>query len=129
MDLNHLPRNFREGFFDWLCQACVYTYKDVHRDKTYHEVISPIHLSYLCSANKTFIQDGEAVKAVFSMSVNEIYDRFQDDPGWNKEIEDYVNSMAGDYNANLHGKMGYVHGSTDVDQARMELSFNLFGHS
>ena len=129
MDLNHLPRNFREGFYDWLCQSCVYSYKDVHRDKTYHEIISPLHLAYLCSPNQTFIHKGEAVRARFNMSANEIHDRFQDSKGWNKEIEDYINSQVGSSDTNLHSKMGYISGSTDVDMARRELSFNLFGHA
>lgn len=129
MDLNHLPRNFREGFLDWICQSCVYSYKDVHRDKTYHEIISPLHLAYLCSPNQTFIHKGEAVRAKFNMSANEIYDRFQDCKGWNQEIEDYINSQVGSSDTNLHSKMGYIIGSTDVDHARRELSFNLFGHA
>lgn len=129
MDLNQVPRKLREGFFDWICQDCVYTYKDVYKNKTYYENFSPLYMSYLCGETKTFIQDGEAVRASFDMSVNEIYDRFQDEPGWNKEIEDYINSVAGDQSSSIRGNMGYRIGSTDVDDALKELSFNLFGHS
>jgi hypothetical protein len=129
MDLNQMPRKFREGFYDWLCQACVYTYKDVFKDKTVYENWSPIHIAYLCSPTKPFIQDGEAVKATCSMSANEIYDRFQDDPDWNKELEDYINSYAGDSSSSTRSIYGYRVGATDVDSARRELSFNLFGRN
>jgi len=125
MDLCQMPRKFRQGFYDYLCQGCVYSYKDTYKEELYHDIISPLYLKYLCSENKTFINKGEAACCLYKMSVNEIYDRFQDDKGFAGEVEDYINqySDTGSTVANI----GYTVGSTDVMAARAELFENVFG--
>ncbi len=127
IDYNDLPRNFRKGFYDWLCNAMVYSYKDVIRDRTYYEIISPINLFYLCSPHHDFIEDGEAVKALHRLSVSEIYDRFQDAEGFTKELKDFLDNHSISTDDGMNNNYYYSRSDIDVRAAQGELWKNLFG--
>jgi hypothetical protein len=127
MDELRLPANLRKGFYDWICQSCVYSYRDVFKDKVHQEIISPIHIGYLCSPTHDFIQNGEAVRVYYNFSANEIYDRFQDTEGFTKEVEDHVTNYANMTSSSTGGPLGYTIGSTDIIEAQRELFNNLFG--
>lgn len=126
IDLNELPRHFRAGFYDWICLAMVFSYKDVCNNKTYYESISAIHLGYLCSPHKTFIEDGDAIRAKYIMSINDIWDRFQDDRNFDKELKDFIDQNSGSVTSSLRD--GYHYGMNDIMNPTSELWKNLFGH-
>lgn len=127
VDFNDLFRLFRKGFYDWNCNACVYSYKDVHKDETRYEIVSPIHIAYLCSPVYDFIEDGEAIKATHIMSINEIYDRFQDDPDFS-EIEEFINQYGTSTDTGLKDSPHF--GASDIIRKNHqgELFRNVFGY-
>jgi hypothetical protein len=127
IDYNDLPRNFRKGFYDWLCNGMVYSYKDVIKDRTYYEIISPINVSYLCSPHHDFIEDGEAVKVSHRLSVGEIYDRFQDAEGFSKELKEYLDNHSVSTDDGMNNNYYYSRSDIDVRAAQGELWRNLFG--
>jgi hypothetical protein len=127
MDFNDLPRNYRKGFYDWVCTSMIYSYKDVCRGKTHYEIVSPLNVRYLCSPKYDFIEDGDAFVIEHIMSPNEIYDRFQEDKDWNKEIEEFIEQASGENVSGLTDK--YYNGLSDVDTSSMQrqLVKNVFG--
>ncbi len=129
LDYNDLPRNFRMGFYDWICQAMTFSYKDVIKNRTHYEPISGIHVSYLCSPQHTFIQNGEAAKISHKLSINEIYDRFQHDPLFkkNEDLINYLDSMNDGGNSGVSSS--YDYGFTDVFGQQAELFQKVFGRS
>jgi hypothetical protein len=129
IDYNDLPRLFRKGFYDWVCQAMVYSYRDVIKGRTYYESISPLHLSYLCPPHKDFIEEGEAVKVSHRLPINEIYDRFQDDPLFkeNKDLVDYLDSISSPGDSLISSS--YEYGLSDIFTQQSELFRNVFGRS
>lgn len=126
MDLNELPRNFRKGFYDWICLAMVYSYKDVFHNKTYYDSVSPIHLSYLCSPHHDFIEDGDAQKVKYRLSINDLYDRFQDDPKFDKELKEFIDQNSGKGSSTFKANPHY--GMNDIFNPAGELFKNLFGY-
>lgn len=87
---NELDRNFRKGFYDWLCTASVYSYKDVRYDDTVYEIVPTTEIEYIKGPNSDFIEDGQAVKRTQYMTINEIVDNFRDLDGMNDEILDDI---------------------------------------
>lgn len=83
---NELDRNFRKGFYDWLCTASVYSYKDVRYDDTIYEIVPTSEIEYIKGPNSDFIEDGQAVKRTQYMTINEIVDNFRDIDGMNDDI-------------------------------------------
>lgn len=127
MDYNDLPRHLRKGFYDWCCQAMVYSYKDVFKNKTHYEIMSPIQISYLCSPQQDFIEDGEAVKADHTFSVNELHDRFQDEEGFNLELRDFIEQYGSNVGVDNGATGGYDYGMSDIIGMQKEMFSNLFG--
>jgi hypothetical protein len=126
MDLNDLPRNFRKGFYDWLVTSMVFSYKDVYNNKTCHEIISPVYMAYLCAPRQDFIEDGDAVRVRHRLSVNDLYDRFQDDPNFDEELKDFIDQHSGVNNTNgVRDK--FYQGMSDIFNPTGELWKNLFG--
>jgi hypothetical protein len=121
---NDLPREFRKGFYDFLCLAMVFSYKDVIKDETHYEIISPINVRYLCSPHMDFIEDGEAVTVHHRYSLSEIYDRFQTLPEFDKELKEFLEF----YDTGIDYGMtdGYYYGLSDID-LQGQLFKNLFG--
>lgn len=126
--LNDLPRHLRMGFYDWCCLAMVYSYKDVHKNKTYYEIMSSIHMNYLCAPQHHFIEDGDAVRARHIFSVNEVYDRFQDDPEFSDELEEFVAQYGNQSSFGFQNSYGYGYSDLDVASRQREMFRNLFGY-
>jgi hypothetical protein len=126
MDYNDLPREFRKGFFDWICQACVYSYRDVIRDRTYYESISPIYMSYLCSPHIDFIENGEAQKVSHKLSINEIWDRFGEDEQFkkNKDLKEFLDSNSNNSSGSATNN-AYTYGGSDQINLQHQLFANL----
>ena len=127
MDYNDLPRHLRKGFYDWCCLAMVYSYKDVYKNKTTYEIISAIHLSYLCAPKNDFIEDGEAVKADHIFSINELHDRFQDEETFKDDLEEFIDQYGNDQPETSNINTGYQYGMTDLIGLQREMFSNLFG--
>lgn len=126
MDYNDLPRNLRKGFYDFIVTAMVYSYKDVLHGKTKYEIISSMHLSYLCGPQHDFIEDGDAVKVDYILSINDLYDRFQDDPNFSEELEEFIDQNTGEVSAGTGNR--YTSASSDIMNPQGEMWRNLFGH-
>lgn len=126
MDLNDLPRNFRKGFYDWICTSMVYSYKDVFHNKTYYEMISALNLSYLRAPGIDFVENGDAVKASYIFSINELYDRFQTDPNFDKELKDFIEQNSAKGISRTIDR--YYQGMSDIFNPIGTLWKNLFGY-
>lgn len=83
---NELDRNFREGFYDFLCTASVFTYKDVRYDDTVYEIVPVDELEYIKGKSTRYIEDAQAVKRTQYMDLNQIIDSFRDLEGMTDEI-------------------------------------------
>lgn len=129
IDYNDLPRNFRKGYYDWICQGMVYSYRDVIKDRTYYEIVSPIHLSYLCGPHHDFIENGEAQRVRHKLSVNEIYDRFQTDKEFkkNKALQDYLEQYGDSSSGGRTRSSGYDYALSD-QYSTSNLWSNVFGY-
>ena len=97
-----ISRKLRKGFYDFLVTAMVFTYKDINKDKYYYQTLSPMYCGYLASNNVDFVEDGEAFRATYYMTINEVYDRFQDMEGF-EEVEAYLESQADSYGTEIGG--------------------------
>lgn len=129
IDYNDLPRNFRKGYYDWICNAMTYSYRDVIKNRTYYEIISPIHIAYLCSPHHDFIENGEAVKVRHKLSVNEIYDRFQADKDFknNKELIEFLEQYGDSSSGGRTRSSGYDYALSDQFSTG-KLFQNVFGN-
>lgn len=111
IDLNEVPKELRKGFYDWIVTKTVFHYKDVYNDKTCYESVSGLHLGYIKSPNIDFIEDGDAVRCRKLLSVNQMYDRFQDDPDFDKELEEFLEQASGE-STHIDGR--YYYSGTDI---------------
>lgn len=129
IDYNDLFRHFRKGFYDFICQACVFSYRDVIKDKTYYEVISAINFAYLCAPHHDFVEDGEACRATHKLSVNEIWDRFGEDEEFkkNEDLHNFLDTLTGGAESTM--STNYDYGSTDIFSQQAELFRRVFGRS
>jgi hypothetical protein len=107
-------------FKDWLIAGEAYSYKDVIRDKTVYERVSPLEIDYDKSPHIKYIEDGDWVVRRLSMTVSDVVDRFYDSlkPSEIDQLEaghyssapsyfaDYLNAMTGVEN----GKIPVYHG-------------------
>lgn len=125
MDVCEVPRQFRKSFYEYLCQSCTFSYKDVHKGEMIYETVQGIDVSYLCTRNHDFIHDGEAAMVTRKMSVNEIYDRFQDEEGFDTELKAYLDSTSGDDQGSFSGD--YSPALSDIINPQQGLFNNLFG--
>lgn len=122
-----ISRKLRKGFYDFLVTAMVFTYKDINKDKYYYQTLSPMYCGYLASNNIDFVEDGEAFRATYYMTINEIYDRFQDMEGF-KEVEDYLESQSDSYGTEIGGNRATspFYATTDAIQ-QQHLLFSRLG--
>lgn len=123
---NSLFRHYRKGFYDWLVTAQVYSYKDVYKGKICYQIVAAKNLAYMCSSIHDFIKKGEAARIRHYMSVNEIYDRFQDDPDFNEDFEKWLDTIGGsqsDYGTDSLGRV--YRGLSDVDNEVRSLFGNI----
>lgn len=90
-----LARKFRYTFYDYLVTARCFSYRDVEDDEVVFNIVNAANFGYLCSEQHQFVENGEAARARYRWSINEIYDKFQHFKEF-KEIEDYINSLAED---------------------------------
>lgn len=130
MDHADVVRNMRKGFYDYVCTAQTFTYRDVFQDKILYDMISPLHFGYIKTPHIDFIEDGEACRVEHFMSVNEIYDKFQDlgeEGGFTDELKDFLDSYGNSMNTTGGLSNGYTYGSTDMFNAHNELLRNVFG--
>ncbi len=126
IETNEIIRNFNKGFLDYLVLAMIFSYKDVHDDEIYYEIISALNLRYLCSPHQDFIEDGEAVAVMHFLSINEIYDRLQGikDFDNNKELKNWLDQQVQAYdNTDIS-----FQNATDAISAQYELFNKVFGH-
>lgn len=129
MDQSDVVRYMRKGFYDYICQAMIFTYRDVFKDKIFYDIISPIHFYYLASPHIDFIEDAEACKAVHFMSMNEVYDRFQDlgkDGGFTEELEQFLERYSSGQSSGLRDE--YYYSATDAIAQQNQLYRNIFGY-
>lgn len=129
IDYNDMIRYFRKGFFDYLCTSNVISYRDIFKSKTYYDIISSIHFSYLMSPSKDFYEDGEACKADHFMSLNEVYDRFQSlgkEGGFTEELEQFLLRNSNTQVTGLRDE--YYYAGNDMIAAENELFRNTFGY-
>lgn len=125
LDSCQIPRKYRASFYEFICQTCTFSYKDVHKSEIIYETVQGIDVAYLCTPTHTFIHDGEAAKVSKRMSVNEIYDRFQDVEGFDEELKDYLDSSSGDSDTNFSSN--YAPALSDIIDPQKGLFTNLFG--
>lgn len=99
-----------DAFKDYLIAGETYSYKDVIRDKTIYEHVSPLEIDYDKSPHVKYIEDGDWVVRRLMMTVSDIVDRFYDSltPAQIDELElgkhaaspqyfaDYLRSFAND---------------------------------
>lgn len=129
IDYNDIVRFFRKGFYDYICTAMVFSYRDVTKSKTVYDIISPLNFFYIKTPQFDFVEDGEACKAIIIMSLNQLYDTFQDlkdKGGFTKEFEDFI-----DRDSNSSTSAGfrndYYQGISDVMPSH-ELHRKVFGY-
>lgn len=102
---NELDRNFRKGFYDWLCTASVYSYKDVRYDDTLYEIVPVNEIEYLKGPNSDFIEDAQAVKRTQYMTINQIVDNFRDIEGVDDDMLNDIESWGKGYRNSATQKM------------------------
>lgn len=74
----HIREKLTDMFKDWLIVGETYSFKDVIRDKTIYEAVSPLEIDYDKSPHVKYIEDGEWVVRRMEMTVSDIVDRFYD---------------------------------------------------
>lgn len=83
---NELDRNFREGFYDFLCTASVFSYKDVRYDNTIYEIVPVDQIEFLKGPNTRYLEKAQAVKRTQFMNINSVVDNFRDIDGMTDDI-------------------------------------------
>lgn len=126
MDYNELPRLLRKGFYDYITTGMSFSYKDVMHDRTIYNIIAPSRIKYLCSEDIDFLEDGEAVTVTYYMTNGQIYDKFQDDPNFDKDIKDYLTLHE---DQSTKEEDGYYTSMSDRDSHTNQLFRNVFGAS
>jgi hypothetical protein len=118
-----LIRRFKKLFIDFTIINKCYSYKDVIDDSVFYQDLIPTDVGYLCSPQFDFVEDGEAARIMYTMTINEIYDRLQHLDGFNQEVKDYLDTMDEGY---WPREQSY-YGTTDVIDAQRKLYDSLFG--
>lgn len=129
LDYTEGQRYLRKGFFDYICNAHTISYRDVYKNKFVYDIISPIHFYYLMPPHIDMFEDGEACKVQLFMSVNEVYDKFQDlgeEGGFTPELEEYLERYANGQSSGLRDD--YYYATTDMIGLQKQLFKNVFGY-
>lgn len=129
LDHADVLRYLRKGFYDYICTAHVFSYRDVYKDKVCYDIVSPLNFYYLKSPHLDFVEDGEACRAEHWMSLTEVYDRFQDlgrEGGFTKELEEFLEKYSTGQGTGLRDD--YYYGATDRMGMQKDLYRKVFGY-
>ena len=81
---------YQQAYFYWWACEEVYTYREVHKDDVYLQVVSPLEYYRVDSGNR-YVEDDDAGLRVYTMTIPQIIDRFRDEIS-DKEIQ-YLKTM------------------------------------
>ena len=79
LQYNEIYRHMRKSWFDFIAVGSCSSYRDVIRNNTHYESICPKYVTYNCSDNQDFIEDGESACIKLEMTVSEVMDMFYDE--------------------------------------------------
>lgn len=69
---------YQQAYFYWWACEEVYTYREVHKDDIYLQVVSPLEYFRVDSGNR-YVEDDDAGVRVYTMTIPQIIDRFRDE--------------------------------------------------
>ena len=69
---------YQQAYFYWWACEEVYTYREVHKDDVYLQVVSPLEYYRVDSGNR-YVEDDDAGLRVYTMTIPQIIDRFRDE--------------------------------------------------
>lgn len=108
-----ISRKLRKSWYDWISVGFTFSYRDIYKDEVVYESIAPERVTYLCSDEIDFIEDGEAVRVEYEMTDEEIEDRFEE------EVKDMKSQKSLDSARVYFGRDGdFFSGSPDSDSRR-----------
>lgn len=109
MEDQHIKEKLTDMFKDWLIVGETYSFKDVIRDKTIYERVSPMEIDYDKSPGVKYIQDGDWVVRRMLLTVSDIVDRFYD----SLKSQDIDKLESGAVSASPEFFASHLHGLTD----------------
>lgn len=78
MEEQHVKEKLNDMMKDWLIAGEAYSYKNVLRDETIYDRVSPLEIDYDKSPHVKYVQDGDWVVRRMLMTVSDVVDRFYD---------------------------------------------------
>lgn len=78
MEEQRVLEKLKDMMKDWLIAGEAYSYKNVLRDETIYEHVSPLEIDYDKSPHVKLVQDGDWVVRRMLMTVSDVVDRFYD---------------------------------------------------
>ena len=80
----NIPKSLREEFYEFVVTKHARSYKDVINDEVVYKSIPVILLDFLDSENIDYIEDSEIVRNSNHLTLDELYEKFQDYPEFKK---------------------------------------------
>jgi len=126
LEYNEIERQQRKSWFDFVAVGCCNSYKDVFHNDVHYQSIDPRNVSYVCSQNIDFIEDGEAASIIMYLTPSEVIDTFHDELS-KKQLE-RVQSFYNDgisNNSNYFDTDGSSVNNKDDENSKNINSFNM----
>lgn len=75
-----------EEVYNWFVTNSTFSYKDVINDEVIYKAVSPFCLDWTDDSNIEWIEDAEVIRYTNYATVDQLFEMFQDEPGW-KQID------------------------------------------